>query len=220
MKEKGLLYVIIDRELISHTKKSLKEVTREIINAQPDLVQLRCKNLPVNEAIQESLTLSRMAKKHTATKFLINDRVDIAKAVGADGVHLGREDLPSPYARKILGKKALIGKTVHSSQELKTTLTEPVDYISIGPVFKSRLKNHLKPLGIKKTNRLLNRLKTNRKISFFVIGGITVKNVCLLIKEGITNVAVASDIISCSDPKRKIREFKELLNAYHATNRP
>lgn len=214
MQKKSSLYIIIDRDLLIRNKKNILTLTRSLLQAKPDFIQYRFKDASSREILKESLEISKMIKEQKVTKLLINDRVDIALACHAHGVHLGRSDLPSLYARKILGQKAIIGKTVHSLTELKNTLVEPVNYISIGPVFKTRLKPGLKPLGIKRIKNQFVPIfkKAKNKMSLFVIGGITRKNMAGLIKEKISNIAVASDIILSPQPKKVAAYYKLLLS--------
>lgn len=214
MRKKGLLYIIIDRELLIRNKKNIFTLTEQLLSTKPDLIQYRFKSAPTRNILKESLKISKMTKKQRSTKFLVNNRVDIAKASGADGVHLGSNDLPSIYARKILGKDAIIGKTVHSLLELKKALVEPINYVSIGPVFETALKPELKPLGIKKIKNLFmpEFKRAKSKMSLFVVGGITKKNVTSLIKESIVNVAVASNIILSNHPRQTAMYYKLLLS--------
>lgn len=203
----GLIYVIIDRGLLLRNKKNIFKLTEEILKAKPDFIQFRFKNTPLRQVLNEALKMRALTKYYKATKFIINDRVDLAKAVKASGVHLGNDDLPVVYARKILGKRAIIGKTVHCLTELKKAVNEPLNYISIGPVFKTSLKPDLNPLGIKRTKKLVRLLH----IPIFVIGGINPGNVTLLTKAGINNIALSSSVILSDNACALIKKLRELI---------
>ncbi len=203
------IYIIIDRELILKSTKDLFEVTREILKGKPDFIQLRAKETPSKELLEIALKISKMVKRYKV-KFLINDRVDIAKLAKAEGVHLGKDDLSPRYARKILGKGAFIGKTVHSLQEAYLSLKEPINYVSIGPIFKTSLKPQLKPLGIEKALKI-SSVFTNKKIMTFFIGGINLKRTSQLLKKGINNLVLCREVLLNKNPRNTIEALKELI---------
>lgn len=212
MKTKNLVYIILDLKLLKKLKKSLTKTAKEVLKAKPDIIQLRLKNICTKTAFEQSFKLSKMIKAYPATKLLINDRVDIAKAAKAHGVHLGSEDLPVSYARKLLGRKAIIGKTTHSLKEMKQALKEPVDYLSLGPVFKTPLKPGLRALGSKKAGKILKQAKIkNKHIPVFVIGGITLKNLKYLTRQGLTNIAVTRSVTLSKDPLKTVQQLQRRL---------
>ncbi len=115
-------------------------------SANVSVVQYRNKNATTRDCYQEALALRRICEK---TIFLINDRVDIALAVNADGVHLGQDDLPYPVARKLLGKNKIIGLTAHSLQEALAAQDMGADYIGVSPIFATATKTDAgKPFGV------------------------------------------------------------------------
>src|SRR5688500_5591421 len=130
-------------------------------------------------------------------KFMINDRVDIALAVGADGVHLGQDDLPPEEARKILGEKAIIGFSTHSPEQARDALKMPVDYIAIGPVFSTSTKIDPDPVvgldGVCSVRRLLG------DFPLVAIGGITLDNAASVIAAGADSLALIKDILRDAD---------------------
>ena len=210
MKKENILYIILDGELLAKTKRNLLATAKKILNAKPDFIQLRLKSASTKDALAQSLRLAKLVKGHPATRLLINDRVDIAKAAGADGVHLGSEDLPVSLARKLLGRGAIIGKTAHSLKEMKQALKEPLDYISVGPVFKTPLKPGLKALGAEKT-KILTQTEKKQNIPVVAIGGITLTNVTALTRQGVRNIAVTRSVTLSKDPLKTIKQFQRLL---------
>ncbi|MFC1599314.1 thiamine phosphate synthase [Candidatus Omnitrophota bacterium] len=210
MRRENLLYVIIDRSQAVRARRNLTQLVQNILRADPDFIQFRFKNEPTSKILAEAISISRQVKMRQSTKFIVNDRVDVACAAGADGVHLGREDIPCLYARKIMGKKAIVGKTVHTLKELEQAYLEPINYVSVGPVFKTGTKPRLKPLGIKKTKRFVFS-KNHKGIYNFVIGGIKPLNVPQLTKEKITNIAICSAILLSKNPYQATKEINAII---------
>ncbi|HLU99644.1 MAG TPA: thiamine phosphate synthase, partial [Acidobacteriota bacterium] len=140
-------------------------------------------------------------------RFLVNDRVDLALASGADGVHVGQEDLPVPVVRELMGRDAIIGLSTHDRQQFKLALTMDLDYIAIGPAYPTRSKDTgYHPLG----EELIGELAELSDRPVVAIGGITPGNAERLWNRDVTSVAVISDIADHPDPGRRILEYLEL----------
>jgi len=174
---------------------------------QVDIFQLRVLHSSDRNTVKLAKSLSKIVHKYKKM-FIINNRADIAYLAGADGIHLGEEDIPIHLARKILPNK-LIGKTVHSLEELENSQKENIDYLSLGPVFRSQTKPNLKPLGLKKLKNMIKYIR----FPFFVIGGINVNNLDKLKKLGRINIALCEGILSSPDPVQMAREIKETLKS-------
>lgn len=140
--------------------------------------------------------------------FIINDRVDIAEYLDADGVHLGQRDIPIHFARRILGPKKLIGYSTHSLKEASRISKEDVDYLSIGPIFSTPYKSSLNPLGVKILYELVEVIH-NKPI--FAIGGIDLHNIDDIIRTGVSGIAVIRAIMNAEDIRKKIQDFKKRL---------
>ena len=139
--------------------------------------------------------------------FIINDRVDIALATNADGIHLGQDDLDLRTARKLLGYSKIIGISANNEIDISKALKEGCDYIGIGPVFKTATKKEKKPLGIEKIKTLTKDLN----IPWFAIGGIKSNNISYLKRNGFKKVALVSELMNSEDPKEDaIMILKEL----------
>ena len=171
-----------------------------------DIFQLRAKDLDDKDLINTAEKLSMIIHKRKKL-FLVNDRADIAYLSGADGLHLGWADIGSNQARKILGNKSIIGRTVHSLSELHKFSKEKIDYLSIGPVFKTKTKPNLPPLKIKRLQSLASKAQ---KLTF-AIGGITLYNIQSLTQIDINNIAICRGIILESDLKSTVKNFKKCL---------
>jgi len=139
--------------------------------------------------------------------FIVNDRIDIALASNADGIHLGQEDLDLKTARKILGYSKIIGISANNAIDISNALEEGCDYIGIGPVFETATKKNKEPIGIEKIKKLTKDLY----IPWFAIGGINTNNISYLKSNGFKKVALVSQIMNTEDTKEDdIMILKEL----------
>lgn len=132
---------------------------------------------------------------------IINDRADIAAAVGADGVHVGQDDLPVAAARRIVGGNKLVGASTHSLEQALAAQEAGADYIGVGPMFASSTKSISEIPG----PPLLKAVAAEIQIPFVAIGGITAKNVDKLVKNGCKCLAISAAIIAAADPEAAAR---------------
>lgn len=200
------LYPITDINLsgLSHAEQVF-----QLAGAGAKLVQLRDKSTSPLEFFEEAQSAMKVARD-CGVKLIINDRVDIAIGLKADGVHLGQNDLPPTAARELLGPDALIGFSTHNHIQAKTASQFPVDYIAIGPVFSTSTKaDPDAPVGLEQLRQLRNAIGT---IPLVAIGGITVETYESVLIAGANAVAVIGDIWSASQPPsdqvRKFLRFK------------
>ena len=192
------LYFITNSKL---TKKTVFEDVKSAIKAGVKIIQYREKEKSTREMIEEALQIKELCKNKAM--FLINDRVDIALAVKADGIHLGQDDIPYKIARSLLGKK-IIGLTVRNVEEAIQAKKLGADYISAGPIFETKTKLNAGPaVGIK----LIEDIKKSINIPFVAIGGINLENIDDVIKAGATSVAAISAIITKDDVEDECRKF-------------
>lgn len=164
------LYAITDVRLsgLSHP-----EQVAALCAGGATLIQLREKSLSSLEFYHQAKTSLVIARRHGA-KLLINDRVDIALAIGADGVHLGQDDLPVTAARALLGNDSIIGISTHTTSQAVNALSEPVDYVAVGPIFSTTTKEKPDPtLGLTGLQEIRQQLGETRLVA---IGGITLEN--------------------------------------------
>ncbi|MBI4849516.1 MAG: thiamine phosphate synthase [Nitrospirae bacterium] len=192
------LYLITDRTLsgLSHT-----QIVRQAIAAGIRTIQLREKQMTKNELYHEALSLRELTKKHKVT-FIINDYIDIALAADADGVHLGQDDMPVEEARRIMGKKKIIGVSTHSLKQALKAQEAGADYIGFGPMFLTSTKDAGSPKGLK----LLSKVRAHIKIPIVAIGGISPNNVSTVLEAGADAVAVMSAILR-GDIKKNTEKF-------------
>jgi thiamine-phosphate pyrophosphorylase len=180
------LYPILDASL--ETLDSLSLGVLALARAGCRLIQLRAKDLPDDELHRWALA-ARKASREAGTKLLINDRVDVALLSGADGVHLGDEDLSPEAAREILGESAILGLSTHGVEEARLADRAPVDYVAIGPIFETSTKTSGRStLGVEGA-RAVREVVSKPLVA---IGGITLERAPALFEAGIDGVAVIS----------------------------
>ena len=196
------IYPLTDRQIsaLSHAEQVAK-----LSDCGARVIQLREKQLSAREFFIEADAAIRVARKR-GIQIIINDRVDIALALGADGVHLGQDDLSAETARRILGPQAIIGLSTHNLEQAKRAAQMPVDYIAIGPIFSTHTKESDNPAVGAAGLRALRAQIAN--IPLVAIGGITEQSAPELLQAGANAVAVISDLwVSKSDPTSKMRQF-------------
>ncbi|SFL77408.1 thiamine phosphate synthase [Candidatus Frackibacter sp. WG13] len=199
------LYVITNQS-ISQGKSNL-EVVKEDIAGGADIIQLREKNMSAKELVAMGIEL----KKITARKgipLIVNDRVDIALAINANGVHLGQDDLPIKEARKILGRDKIIGISTHSLEQAKEAEANGADYIGVGPVFATQTKPDYTPVGLDLVKKVSNEVN----IPFVAIGGIKIDNVGQVLNVGVDRVAVVSGIVAADNVKLATKGYYEKIS--------
>jgi len=198
------IYPITDTRLakISHAAQ-----VQKFIEGGATIIQLRDKNSSPKgfyEAAKEVLEIARERN----VKIIINDRVDIALALKADGVHLGQDDLPPEHARKILGEKAIIGFSTHNLKQAAEAARLPIDYLAIGPVFTTLTKeNPENTVGIETVKRVRDAIGD---FPLVAIGGITSENFREVLAAGADSLAIIGDLIS--DPHEITRKMRIFLS--------
>ena len=182
------------------------EMVAAQIKGGADVIQLREKDLPKRETLELGLAIRNLAKQE-GVPFIVNDDLDLALILEADGVHLGQDDIPIKYARPLL-KNKIIGISTHSLGQAQEAIGSGADYIGIGPVFKTETKIKADPVvGID----LILKVKELSPVPVIAIGGIGEDNIDLLVDKGIKQVAIISDILCSKDIEAKTRVLKEKL---------
>jgi thiamine-phosphate pyrophosphorylase len=195
------LYVITDQ------KENLLEIIEALLIAGVKIIQYRFKTGTDKDHLQEAIQIKNLCKRYNSL-FIVNDRVDIALASNADGVHLGQDDLDLRTSRKLLGYSKLIGISANNEIDISNALKNGCDYIGIGPVFETATKKNKKPLGIEKIKTLTKDIN----IPWFAIGGIKTNNISYLKSNGIKKVALVSQLMNAKDPKRDAIMILKKLN--------
>ncbi len=177
------------------TAKDLPALTLQAVMSGASIVQLRAKNLYAVEFLDLALRIAKRLGPHNIP-FIINDKVDIAQACKADGVHLGQKDMPLYQAREILGNNKIIGISVNTVEEAIKAETEGADYLGASPLFYTDSKKDLDPeLGLKG----LQEMRKQVKIPILAIGGINSSNASEVMAAGADGIAVISAILGAND---------------------
>lgn len=174
------------------------------------MFQLRDKSLPIPVLVDRARAGLKICRRRPAGErplFVVNDRVDVAAAVAADGGHVGADDLPVPLARRVLGPDPLVGRTAHDVAEARQAVLDGADYLGIGPCFPSATKS----FAAQATPEFLRTVCGETSLPTFAIGGITAEKLPLLIDVGVTRIAVASAVTRAADPPRAARELIDTL---------
>lgn len=198
------LYAITGEEF--HPTRNLVDVMEEAINGGVDIIQLRDKTGSKREVLQKAKELRALTKKYNIP-FIVNDHIDIALAVDADGIHLGQTDLPLSYARKIVGNK-IIGISTHRIEEAREAEAGGADYIGVGPIFPTNSKEDVvDPV----TTSYIKQVVEEISIPFVAIGGIKLHNVNEVLEAGATRICMISEIVGADDVKGTCEQFTQLL---------
>ena len=205
----GSIYLLTDPNLSSG--RTHEEVVRESIAGGAKIIQLRDKIATTRKLIEIGEKLREITLK-AGVIFIVNDRVDIALSVDADGVHLGEDDMPIAYARKILGEGKIIGISVDNVEKAKIAEAEGADYIALGPIFSTKKKiNAGEPVGVEE----IKKVKSIVRLPVIAIGGINLQNIQLVAMAGADSVAVISAVVGAPDIRRAMKELVEKMGKYY-----
>ena len=184
-----------------------QRLVESLVEAGVGMIQLREKHLDDRELIGRARILAERARG-SRTVVIVNDRADIAAAVGADGVHLGQDDLSVKDARAIVGTRALIGVSTHNLDQARTAVMDGANYLGAGPTFTSRTKNFDEFAGLDYLRDVSNEIR----LPTYAIGGISAENLAEVIGVGVSRVAVSSAVVGEKDPPGAARELLCVLN--------
>ncbi|MFY9402411.1 MAG: thiamine phosphate synthase [Candidatus Omnitrophota bacterium] len=197
-------YFITDKNL---SRRGIINDALKAVGAGACAVQYRSKDMPTSKMINEALILRRICKR---IPLIINDRVDIALAVNADGVHLGQDDMPVNIARRLLGRKKIIGLTVHSLAQAEVGVRLKVDYLGISPIFFTNTKvTTIRPVGLKLISLIRKRFKN---IPIVAIGGIKLKDAEDVIASGADALCAISAVLKKKSLTEEINKFNRKIN--------
>lgn len=199
------LYLVTDRDL--SMGRSLEEIVKEAVKGGITMLQLREKNTSTADFYKIACSLKDLLKGHNIP-LIINDRLDIAIASDADGLHIGQSDMPYSVVREILGKDKIIGLSVETIEQAREANELDVDYIGLSPVFSTNTKTDINtPLELEG----IREIASFTKHKTVAIGGINTQNTGDIIKNGADGIAVVSAIISQESPKMAAAELKKII---------
>lgn len=206
MKPDLSLYLIADPDIISHL--SFLHIVEEAIKGGVTAVQLRCKKRTPDEFLVIAQNLRSLTLTYRVP-LLINDNVQVALEAGADGIHLGQQDISIEDAREIIGSEKIIGFSTHTSEEAQEAEKKGANYIGVGSVFPTVSKNDI--CGIIGTDGL-KQIRRSVSLTMIAIGGIDLTNAASVIQTGVDGVAVISSIMKSDDPRKTAEKFRKIID--------
>jgi thiamine-phosphate pyrophosphorylase len=208
------LYLVTDRSLARG--RSIAWLVEAAVRGGVTAVQLREKSCPTSDFVQLGRELKKLLAPHQVP-LIVNDRVDLALEIGADGVHIGQHDMDSERARRLLGPDAIIGLSIETIEQARAAVSLDVDYLGVGPVFATATKmDAAPPLGL----AALARVRAILRHRVVAIGGIGLENARQAIHSGADGVAVVSAICAAGDPERAARDLRQSIDAALQTRPP
>ena len=199
------LYLVTDASLSRGRAHDV--IVLAAIRGGVTVVQYREKNASTRQMIEEALALREMCRAHNVP-FIVNDRVDVALAVDADGVHVGQEDMPAPFARKLIGRGKILGVSAENVAQARAAIADGADYIGASPIFATPTKPDApSPIGVEGLQELAHACA----IPIVAIGGLNVTNAGSMIRAGAAGVAVISAIMGAEDVERAARELRAIV---------
>jgi thiamine-phosphate pyrophosphorylase len=194
---------------VSSAEAALPELLRAAVAGGVDIVQLREKQLPDEQLVAVANAVRALCERLGAL-LIVNDRPLVAREVGADGVHVGQEDMPVEEVRELLGADVLIGLSTHSPDEIDAADAGLADYIGVGPVHATPTKPGRPAVGLE----LVRYAAAHARVPYFAIGGIDAQNATEAIDAGARRLCVLRAIAAAEDPEQAARELRELLDAH------
>ncbi|HET8967187.1 MAG TPA: thiamine phosphate synthase [Candidatus Acidoferrum sp.] len=200
------LYVILDAALLPSDPV---EFVKRLMGAGARLFQYRNKTAPAREILQASQALNVTVRQEGGS-FLVNDRPDIARLAGANGVHVGQDDLDVAGARVVVGSDGIVGISTHNLAQFEAAANTDADYIAVGPVFETLSKAKPDPVvGLE----LIRQARGLTRKPIVAIGGITLERAGDVIAAGADSVAVISDILAAKNPPARVKQYLDILPA-------
>ncbi len=205
--ESSAVYVLINGcGIESGDSAALSNLVQNMIDEKVDLIQLRDKSLTDKQMVTAGRLIAD-ATRDSQTRFIMNDRADLAVAANADGVHLGQDDIRVADARRIVGAAGIIGVSTHSIEQAQQAVIDGANYIGVGPVFPSQTKSFKSHVGVE----LIRQVAKDIKLPAFAIGGIHLENIETITDAGLNRVAVSGAIVRTNDPSAAVRKLKNKL---------
>ena len=207
------LYAILDRSISAG--RDLPTLLDAVLGGGGRVVQLREKTLPLAQLLPLAQHLARRCREVRAL-FIVNDRADLALAVGADGLHVGQGDLPARRAREILRPGMILGVSTHDLEQARRAVADGADYVAVGSIYPTSTKSGFQLVGLD----LIRRVRSEVPVPLVGIGGITAENAGAVLAAGADAVAVISALCAAPDPEAATRGFLARLDPSAAGPRP
>lgn len=201
------LYVLTDAQL--SRGRSHRQVIEAAIRGGATIVQYREKSASTRKMIDEALELRDLCREH-GVPFIVNDRVDVALAIDADGVHVGQDDMPASLARKLIGRGKILGISAENAEQARAAIADGADYVGAGAIFATATKADAnKPIEIAE----LLKIARVCRVPMVGIGGINASNAASVIRAGAAGIAVVSAVVSADDIERAARELRKIVDS-------
>ena len=200
------LYGILDTGYVE--RERLVPVLRALIQGGVDLIQLRAKKETPAEILEMARELAPVCRE-AGIPFILNDHPELVREAGADGAHVGQDDLSVAEARRLAGPDALIGKSTHSLDQALAAALETPDYIGFGPLFATPTKPDYTPIGTEEIRTVHAALN----LPIFCIGGVKLSNLPAVLAAGAQRVVIVSDLLQAADPAARTVACKALLSS-------
>jgi thiamine-phosphate pyrophosphorylase len=205
------LYTILDADVAARAGWTLGDLASACLAGGATFLQVRAKQAASGSLLDTAAAVVERAHAAGAV-VIVNDRADIARLAGADGVHLGQDDLPPASARAILPDAAIVGLSTHTPEQIESALGQPISYLAIGPVFGTSTKaTGYDAVGLARVGHAAARART-RTLPVVAIGGITLESAREILQAGADSIAVISDLLATGDPESRVREYLRRLN--------
>lgn len=202
------IYAITDSECANN--KNFLTYCEELLQGGAKIIQYREKSRDMKKLFKEAKELRELTQKYNAI-FIVNDHLDIALLVDADGIHIGQDDLPISEVRKVLGKNKIIGISTHNLQEAEDAVKNGADYIGVGPIFHTDTK---KDAGNPLTLKFLEEVEANITLPYTVIGGIKEHNLDEVLSRGAKSVCLISELICNKNTFEITKRINEKIKSY------
>lgn len=199
------LYALTDARL--SLGRPLADVAEALLGAGVRILQYREKKLKAGQMLEECRLLRRLTREAGAC-FIVNDHIDIALLVGADGVHIGQEDLPVPEVRRLVGPEMIIGLSTHAPDQARAAVAAGADYIGVGPIYATQTKEDVvDPVGF----AYLDWVTANIALPFVAIGGIKAHNIGEVVRHGGQCCALVSELVGAPDIRERVAAVRRAM---------
>jgi thiamine-phosphate pyrophosphorylase len=199
------LYLVTDSRLVGD--RTLLQIVASAVDGGAKVIQYRDKDASTRRMVETAGAMVGLCREKGVC-FLVNDRVDVALAVDADGVHVGQDDMPAGLARRLIGPDRLLGVSVHDAAEINQAKRDGADYVSLSPIFATPTKaDHQEPLELDG----IRRLAAVSRLPVVAIGGIHRDNAAQVIRAGALGICVVSAVMAAADPEAAARELRRIV---------
>ncbi|MGB6129222.1 MAG: thiamine phosphate synthase [Psychrilyobacter sp.] len=195
----------ITGEKFAHGRSNI-ECVKSMIHGGIKVIQYREKEKCIREKVEEIIEIRKLCRENNVI-FIVNDHVDIAILVDADGVHVGQDDMEISHVRKLIGEDKIIGRSTHCLEHARKAVLDGADYIGVGPIFKTTTKKK-DPVGL----GYLEEVIKNIDLPFVAIGGIKESNIEEVKKRGADRICLVSEIVGAENIIEKIKKLNKIIN--------